>query len=123
MQTLGATLFPAVMVVLIGLGRYIVNDAAGPDPPPPPYAAATPLAGPSDPLLKPYVSAIGGTKSLVAMTAKYPTLLHAHEATHQYLLGDDVIVVDATAAGADHKAAFLFVQPLGPLCEASSEFL
>jgi hypothetical protein len=92
------------MDVLIGLGRYIVNDAAGPDPPPPRYAAFAPLAGPSDPLLKPYVSAVGGAERLVAMTAKYPTLLHAHEATHQYLLGDDVIVVDAAAAKiANHK--------------------
>eukprot|EP01051_Picozoa_sp_SAG22_P003416 SAG22_NODE_165_length_16780_cov_57.761525_12_plen_321_part_00 len=106
MQTLGATLFPAVMDTLIGLGRYIVNDAAGPDPPPPSYAVFGPLAGPSDPLLKPYVSAVtaGGAKSLVAMTARYPTLLHAHEATYQYLLGEDVIVVDAAAAeNANHK--------------------
>ena len=118
MQTLGATLFPAVMDVLIGLGRYIVNDDAGPDPPPPPYAAATPLAGPSDPLLKPYVSAIGGTKSLVAMTAKYPTLLHAHEATNQYLLGDDVIVVDAAAAESPNHKVWL---PPGGWIEMNNE--
>ena len=118
MQTLGATLFPAVMDVLIGLGRYIVNDDAGPDPPPPPYAAATPLAGPSDPLLKPYVSAIGGIKSLVAMTAKYPTLLHAHEATNQYLLGDDVIVVDAAAAESPNHKVWL---PPGGWIEMNNE--
>lgn len=99
MQTLGATLFPAVMEELIGVGRYIIDDVAGPDPPSPPPITIASLSGPSDYRLSPYTSASNDTGVGVfrAMATEYPTLLHAQQVLYQFLFGRDIIVVDAAA--------------------------
>jgi hypothetical protein len=105
-QTIGVQAFPAVVDELIGLGRYIISDEAGLDPPPPSTQTLVAIAGPWSSRLKYYAEAWSAqacqlNKSDCTFRARpmaigYPELVGAQAAAEkQALLGADIIVVRA----------------------------
>ena len=88
---------PSVMDELIGLGRYIVNDLAGPDTPVSVRETLAPLTGPADPALQPYLDAFSEGETVRSLSAvpAWAEMLCAHTYKDQAVLGDAVIVVRA----------------------------